>query len=72
MRLVRDLFLAHRDQILGATVVPSEVVSVPEWGGDVLVSTCGDPRLATPGSADVLSGIIGAMVAQGACSLKMT
>lgn len=28
-----------RDQILSAATLPTEVVSVPEWGGDVLVST---------------------------------
>ncbi|MEY4338722.1 MAG: hypothetical protein RLZ14_572 [Actinomycetota bacterium] len=33
--------------------------------GEVLVSTTGDQRLATAGSGDVLSGIVGALLAQG-------
>jgi len=50
----------------GAVVLlkgPTTVVADP--GGAVLVSTSGDARLATAGSGDVLSGVIGAFVAQG-------
>ncbi len=42
---------------------PATVVANPS--GRVLVSTTGDARLATAGSGDVLSGIIGAFLAQG-------
>lgn len=44
----------------GATTV----VAHPD--GRARVSTCGDARLATAGTGDVLSGIIGALLAQGA------
>jgi NAD(P)H-hydrate epimerase len=42
---------------------PATVVADPT--GEVLVSTTGDQRLATAGSGDVLSGIVGALLAQG-------
>ena len=51
---------------LGVVVLlkgPATVVADP--GGDVLVVTAGDDRLATAGTGDVLSGVIGALVAQG-------
>lgn len=38
---------------------------VAEPGGQVLVSTTGDSRLATAGTGDVLSGVIGALLASG-------
>lgn len=38
---------------------------VAEPGGRVLVATAGDARLATAGTGDVLSGIIGGLLAQG-------
>ena len=50
----------------GAVVLlkgPTTVVAGP--GGDVLLSATGDPRLATAGTGDVLSGVIGALLAQG-------
>jgi NAD(P)H-hydrate epimerase len=50
----------------GAVVLlkgPTTVVADP--GGDVLISTAGDERLATAGTGDVLSGIIAALLAQG-------
>ena len=43
---------------------PATVVAHPD--GRVLVSDAGDPRLATAGSGDVLSGIIGGLCASGA------
>jgi NAD(P)H-hydrate epimerase len=49
----------------GAVVLlkgPATIVAEP--GGRVLLSTAGDERLATAGSGDVLSGIIGALLAQ--------
>ncbi len=42
---------------------PTTVIA--DAAGDVLVTTTGDQRLATAGSGDVLSGIIGALLAQG-------
>jgi NAD(P)H-hydrate epimerase len=50
----------------GAVVLlkgPATVVAEPE--GDLLVVTAGDARLATAGTGDVLSGIIGALCASG-------
>jgi hydroxyethylthiazole kinase-like uncharacterized protein yjeF len=42
---------------------PTTVVADPD--GDVLVVTSGDARLATAGTGDVLSGLVGAFLAQG-------
>ncbi len=42
---------------------PTTVVAEP--GGEVLVVTEGDARLATAGTGDVLAGIIGALLARG-------
>ena len=39
------------------------IVAVP--GGDVAVSPGGTPALATAGTGDVLSGLIGALLAKG-------
>ena len=50
----------------GAVVLlkgPSTVVAEPD--GAVLVVTNGDERLATAGTGDVLTGIIGALLAAG-------
>ena len=50
----------------GATVLlkgPTTIVAAPD--GDVLVTTSGGAALATAGTGDVLSGIIGALLAQG-------
>ena len=52
---------------LGATVLlkgPTTVVARPDGGGWLVTS--GTPALATAGSGDVLSGVIGAFVARGA------
>ncbi|MBN2623272.1 MAG: NAD(P)H-hydrate dehydratase, partial [Acidimicrobiales bacterium] len=51
----------------GAVVLlkgPTTIVAHPD--GRVRLSTTGDARLATAGTGDVLSGIIGALLAQGA------
>ncbi len=51
---------------LGAVVLikgPTTVVAEP--GGEVLLSTAGDARLATAGTGDVLSGIVAAGLAAG-------
>ncbi|HTZ09699.1 MAG TPA: NAD(P)H-hydrate dehydratase, partial [Acidimicrobiales bacterium] len=50
----------------GAVVLlkgPTTVVAEP--GGDILLAAAGTPRLATAGTGDVLSGIIGAFLARG-------
>jgi hydroxyethylthiazole kinase-like uncharacterized protein yjeF len=47
---------------------PTTVVAGPD--GEVLVVTAGDERLATAGTGDVLSGIIGALLAQGVPALR--
>jgi NAD(P)H-hydrate epimerase len=62
-----DRIQAARDlsSTTGATVLlkgPATIVAEPR--GRVLVSNAGDERLATAGSGDVLSGIIGALLAQ--------
>jgi NAD(P)H-hydrate epimerase len=50
----------------GAVVLlkgPATVVADP--GGDLLVTTEGDARLATAGTGDVLTGVVAALLAQG-------
>lgn len=47
---------------------PATVVADPD--GEVLVVTAGDARLATAGTGDVLSGIIGALLAEGVPALQ--
>ncbi|MCA1692356.1 MAG: NAD(P)H-hydrate dehydratase, partial [Actinobacteria bacterium] len=50
----------------GATVLlKGSTTIVAEPGGRALISTAGDARLATAGTGDVLSGVIGAFLAQG-------
>lgn len=50
----------------GATVLlKGSTTIVADPAGDVLLTTAGDARLATAGSGDVLSGVIGAFLAQG-------
>ena len=51
---------------LGAVVLlkgPTTVVADP--GGDVRLADAGDARLATPGTGDVLAGMVAALVARG-------
>jgi NAD(P)H-hydrate repair Nnr-like enzyme with NAD(P)H-hydrate dehydratase domain len=43
---------------------------VADPDGRVLISTTGDARLATAGTGDVLSGIIGSLLAQGVHPLR--
>jgi hydroxyethylthiazole kinase-like uncharacterized protein yjeF len=51
---------------LGATVLlKGSTTVVADAHGRTLLSAAGDPRLATAGSGDVLSGIVGAFLAQG-------
>jgi ADP-dependent NAD(P)H-hydrate dehydratase / NAD(P)H-hydrate epimerase len=63
-----DRMAAARDlsRSTGAVVLlkgPTTVVAEPD--GWAHLSTAGDARLATAGTGDVLSGIIGALLAQG-------
>jgi NAD(P)H-hydrate epimerase len=67
-KLGPDRIAAVRElaEATGATVLlkgPTTVVADPD--GPVLLSTTGDARLATAGTGDVLTGIIGALLAQG-------
>jgi NAD(P)H-hydrate epimerase len=58
---VRELAAA-----LGATVLlKGSTTVVADPGGEVLITNCGDSRLATAGSGDVLAGVVGALLAQG-------
>jgi NAD(P)H-hydrate epimerase len=55
----------------GATVLlKGSVTIVAEPGGRALLSNAGDARLATAGTGDVLSGVIGAFIAQGLDPLR--
>jgi NAD(P)H-hydrate epimerase len=68
-----DRFDAARDlaRRTGAVVLlkgPATLVADPD--GTVLVVTAGDPRLATAGTGDVLTGILGALLAQGAAPFE--
>lgn len=55
----------------GATVLLKGTVTiVAEPGGQALLSNAGDARLATAGTGDVLSGVIGAFIAQGMDPLR--
>ncbi|MBV9952631.1 MAG: NAD(P)H-hydrate dehydratase [Acidimicrobiia bacterium] len=56
---------------IGAVVLrkgPTTVVAAPD--GKVLLATAGDARLATAGTGDVLTGLLGALVAQGVAPLE--
>jgi hydroxyethylthiazole kinase-like uncharacterized protein yjeF len=63
-----DRLGATRDlaRVTGGTVLlkgSTTIVADPD--GRALLSTAGDPRLATAGTGDVLAGVIGAFLAQG-------
>ena len=54
----------------GATVLlKGSTTVVAEPAGEIRVVTAGGPRLATAGTGDVLSGVIGALLAQGVAPL---
>jgi NAD(P)H-hydrate repair Nnr-like enzyme with NAD(P)H-hydrate dehydratase domain len=55
----------------GATVLLKGATTVvADANGDVLLVTSGTPQLATAGSGDVLSGVIGALLARGLSPLR--
>jgi NAD(P)H-hydrate epimerase len=55
----------------GATVLlKGSTTTIADPDGNVLLSASGDPRLATAGTGDVLSGVIGAFLAQGLDGLR--
>jgi NAD(P)H-hydrate epimerase len=57
--------------MVGATVLlKGSTTTVADPDGQVLLSAAGDPRLATAGTGDVLSGVIGAFLAQGLDGLE--
>ncbi|MEO6122971.1 MAG: NAD(P)H-hydrate dehydratase [Ilumatobacteraceae bacterium] len=66
-RIAAAQLLAHK---LGVVVLLKGAATVvADRDGNTLVVTAGDARLATAGTGDVLSGIIGALLAQGLSSL---
>ncbi len=62
-RIMETRLLAFELGVVVLLKGPATVIADPE--GQVLVVTAGDDRLATAGTGDVLSGIIGALLAQG-------
>jgi NAD(P)H-hydrate epimerase len=59
--------LARQTDAVALLKGPTTVVAAPDGGAFVVLG--GDARLATAGTGDVLSGIIGALLAQGATAL---
>ncbi len=67
-RLAATRDLARR---IGATVLlKGSTTVVAEPAGRAMISTAGDPRLATAGTGDVLTGVIGAFLALGLDPLR--
>jgi ADP-dependent NAD(P)H-hydrate dehydratase / NAD(P)H-hydrate epimerase len=62
-RIASARALADRSGAVVLLKGSTTVVATPE--GEVLLATAGSPRLATAGTGDVLSGVIGAFVARG-------
>lgn len=63
-----DRFRAARrlaSDLRAVVLLKGPVTVVADPGGDVLVTANGDARLATAGTGDVLSGILGALLATG-------
>lgn len=62
-RVAASRSLAER---VGAVVLlKGSTTAVSEPGGETYLSAAGSPRLATAGSGDVLSGVVGAFLARG-------
>ncbi len=51
--------------VRAVVLLKGPVTVVGDPGGDVLVVASGDARLATAGTGDVLSGVVGALLATG-------
>ena len=64
-RLASARGLARRASAVVLLKGSTTVVASPEPEGRVLLSASGSARLATAGTGDVLSGVIGAFIAQG-------
>lgn len=64
-RLAAARSLAVRSGAVVLLKGSTSVVAAPD--GDVLLAAAGSARLATAGTGDVLSGVIGAFMAQGMC-----
>jgi NAD(P)H-hydrate epimerase len=62
-RLVATRELARRLDAVALLKGPATVVAAP--GGEALIVTAGSARLSTAGTGDVLSGVIGALLARG-------
>ncbi len=62
-RIMETRLLAFELGVVVLLKGPATVIADPD--GRVLIVTAGDDRLATAGTGDVLSGIIGALLAQG-------
>ena len=63
-----DRIEATRDlarRVKATVLLKGSTTVVADPDGEVLISTSGDPRLATAGTGDVLTGVIGAFLALG-------
>jgi hydroxyethylthiazole kinase-like uncharacterized protein yjeF len=60
--------LAHSSGAVSLLKGPTTAVAGP--GGHVLLGLTGSPKLATAGTGDVLSGVIGALVSRGVAPLE--
>jgi NAD(P)H-hydrate epimerase len=67
-RIMETRLLAFELNVVVLLKGPATVVADPD--GRVLVVTAGDERLATAGTGDVLSGVIGALLAHGIDSFE--
>lgn len=69
-RIGRALSLAH--QARATVVLKGAGTVIATADGRAWINTTGGPALATPGSGDVLGGMIGALLAQGFSTLDAT
>jgi hydroxyethylthiazole kinase-like uncharacterized protein yjeF len=69
-RVKAALGLAQRYRATTALKGVGTIVALPD--GDYRVNTSGNPGLASAGMGDVLSGLLGALVAQGASAMVAT